>query len=309
MTLLDSRMTLRNLRLIAAITREGSLLRAAQGLNMTQPAVTKALQDTEAAVGAALFERTNRGVVPTAMGRALAAHAQVVLAQLRHAEQELADLRDGSGGTVVVGTLLAAAAALLPGAIARVKATRPDLVLRLVEGTNDTLMPQLRAGTIDMVVGRLPVYRERDGIAQEAVFDDHAVVMARAGHPLAGRGALDLADLGRARWILPRPETTLRRQMDEAFRARGLRAPLPDVESMSVLANRGLLLATDLLTVWPAAVARIEAAQGGLVILPVDLPTTRRPIGISTRAQGRLSPAAAVVIAALRACGADCAGA
>ena len=128
----ESRMSLRNLRLVATLAREGSLLRTAQALNMTHSAVTKALQDIESGVGAPLFTRTNRGAVPTPMGQALVAHAHVILAQLRQAAQELGDLRDGSGGTVVAGTLLAASAALLPRAIAGVKATRPDLVVRLV---------------------------------------------------------------------------------------------------------------------------------------------------------------------------------
>ncbi len=300
MALLDSRLTLRNLRLITAIAREGNLVRAAQGMNMTQSAVTKALQEIEATVGAALFERTNRGVLPTAIGDALIAHARVIVAQIHHAEQELADLRDGSSGTVVVGTLLAASASWLPRAILRVKAARPDLIVRIVEGTNDTLMPQLRNGTIDLVVGRLPVYRERDGVEQEGLFDDHAAVVARAGHPLAGRERLALADLAGQRWILPRPETTLRRQVDEAFRACGLRAPPGDVESMSVLANREILLHSDYLTVWPVELARMEAQGGAFAILPVDLAETRRPVGISTRAHARLTPAAEVLIRALR---------
>lgn len=304
MSLLDSRMTLRNLRLIVAIAAEGNLVRAAQGMNMTQSAVTKALQEVEATVGAALFDRTNRGVLPTAIGAALIAHAQVILAQIRHADQELADLRDGSSGTVVVGTLLAASATLLPRAILRVKAARPNLIVRIVEGTNDTLMPQLRNGTIDLVVGRLPVYRERDGVEQEPLFGDHAAVVARATHPLAARPALALADLAGYRWILPRPETTLRRQVDEAFRAAGLHAPTGDVESMSVLANRELLLHSDYLTVWPVELARMEVRGGACAILPVELAETRRPVGISTRAGGRLTPAAEVFIRALREVGA-----
>lgn len=304
MSLLDSRMTLRNLRLIVAIAAEGNLVRAAQGMNMTQSAVTKALQEVEATVGAALFDRTNRGVLPTAIGAALIAHAQVILAQIRHADQELADLRDGSSGTVVVGTLLAASASLLPRAILAVKAARPNLIVRIVEGTNDTLMPQLRNGTIDLVVGRLPVFRERDGVAQEPLFGDHAAVVARAAHPLATRPALTLADLAGQRWILPRPETTLRRQVDEAFRAAGLHAPTADVDSMSVLANRALLQHSDYLTVWPIELARSEVQGGAFTILPVDLAETRRPVGISTRAGGRLTPAAEVFIHALREVGA-----
>lgn len=301
MNLPDSRMTLRNLRLIEVIAREGNLVRAAQTMNMTQSAVTKALQEVEATVGAMLFERSNRGVVATAAGNALIAHASVILAQMQHAGQELADLRDGTSGTVAVGTLLAASAALLPRAILHVRASRPNLTIRILEGTNDTLMPLLRNGALDMVVGRLPVWRERDGLAQEELYDDHAVIVARQGHPLASREHLTLADLADQQWILPRPETTLRRQIDESFQAAGLRAPTAGVESMSVLTNRELLLASDFLAIWPIEIARLELRPGALRRLPLDLPSTRRPVGISTRANARLTPAAALFIAALRA--------
>src|SRR5262245_12231595 len=85
MTSLESRLTLRHFRLIDAIAREGNLVRAAQRLNMTQSALTKALQEVELLVQVELFKRTNRGALPTPSGEALASHARIVIAQLRHA--------------------------------------------------------------------------------------------------------------------------------------------------------------------------------------------------------------------------------
>lgn len=300
MASLHSRMSLRNLRLIAAIAAEGSLSRAAQSLNMTQSAVTKALQEVEAALGCPLFRRTNRGAIATEYGRALSAHAGVILTQLDHAAQEITDLRDGQSGTVVLGTLLAASVSLLPRAIAAVRRQRPNLAIRTLEGTNQSLMPLLRQGALDMVVGRLPVFRQRDGIVQEALCDDRAVVVVRAGHPLAGRVGLCLADLTGHDWILPPTETTLRRQIDEAFRQGGLQAPAAGVESLSVLITRALLREAEMLAVWPAGLAAQEAQAGAVAILPVALDPTARPIGISTRAGARLSPAAELVQQALR---------
>lgn len=297
----EARLSLRHLRLVAAIASEGSLLAAAARLNMTQSAVTKALHDVEALAGVALFRRSNRGALPTPEGAALAAHAGVMLRQLHHAGQELADLRDGTGGRVVVGTLLSAAVSLLPEAIARVLRDRPRLSVRIIEGTNDTLIPMLRAGEVDFATGRLPETRPRGGIVQEVLCHDRACVVAGSAHPLAGRAGLRLADLVAARWILPRQETILRRQIDAAFRAEGLEPPLASVESVSLLANRALLRHADYLGVWPGAVAEAEARAGQLVILPVALPAAARPVGILTRADGRLSPAAAALIAGLRA--------
>ena len=297
---LETHLSLRHLTLIAAIDREGSLLAAAQSVGLTQSAVTKALQEAEAVVGARLFDRTNRGVLPTQEGEVLIAHAKLVLTQLRHAGQELEDMRSGSGGRVAVGVLVSAAVTLLPRAIADVRKARPNLAVKVIEGTNDVLMPLLRAGELDFVIGRLPGFSGGAGIAEETLCADHAQIVVRAGHPLTRRRGLTLADLLDEPWILPRQETSMRRQIDEAFRVQGLPPPANSVESVSILTNRSLVLLADYLVVWPVELARFEAAQGLVAALDVLLPTTHRPIGLSTRAGARLSPAAETLIAALR---------
>ena len=294
------RLTVRHLRLVVAIHTEGSLLRASSSLNMTQSAVTKALQDAEAQTGVTLFDRTNRGVVPTMFGDSLAAHARLIIAQIDRAEQELTNLRDGTAGQVIIGTLLAGSAGLLPEAIARLRRDRPNLVVRVEEATNDLLMPALRSGELDLVIGRLPEFRDRADLKQEYLMDDFAQIVTRHDHPLAGQKDVRLADLLANDWILPGPATTLRRQVDKAFRDEGLGPPAQVVESVSFLTTRGLLLQTDYLAVWPTQVARLEGKTGGIATLPIPLPTTRRPIGITTRAHDLMSPAATMLVHCLR---------
>lgn len=262
MKLLASRLTIRHLRMVVAILEEGNLVGAAGRLNMTQSAVTKALQEVEALTQATLFDRTNRGVMPTIFGETLAEHARFIITQLDHAEEHLADLRDGTGGRIAIGTLLSASAELLPGAIARLRRQRPRIVVRIVEGTNDVLIPSLRNGEIDLVVGRLSEHRERQDVEQETLMDDLACVVARSGHPLASREALVLPDLTGWDWILPPQETGLRRQVDLAFRQQGLEPPMHAVESVSLLTNRGLLVNADYLGVLPIQAARRKRHPG-----------------------------------------------
>ncbi len=287
------------------ICREGSLVRAAQGMNMTQSAVTKALQELEVAIGMQLFERTNRGAPPTPFGEALAAHARVVMTQVRHATQELAELRDGAGGSVAIGTLLSASVRLLPRAMAQVLRTRPNLRIRIVEGTNESLMPQLRRGDLDMVLGRLPEFRERQGIRQERLMEDEARIVVGPDHPLVSGPAPHLGALVDLPWILPGQDTTLRRQIDHAFRQAGYEPPVGTVESVSVLVTRALLREGIHLAVWPSHLADAEAALGTVHVLPLALPATARPLGLSLRSTGRMSPAALVMIDALRQVAAD----
>lgn len=276
------------------------MMRAAATLNMTQSAVTKALQDTEAQMGVQLFERTNRGVVPTNIGLKLAAHARLILAQIDKAEQEIAHLRDGTAGHVTIGTLLAGSAGLLPEAIMRLRRDQPDLVVRVEEGTNDMLMPALRSGELDLVLGRLPEFRDREGLKQEYLIDDFVQIVVRRDHPLASLPNLQLADLLTFDWILPGQSTTLRRQIDKAFRDENLEPPNHSVETVSFLTTRRLLRQTDYLAVWPAQLADLEVQDGAIVALNIALPSARRPIGISTRAADLMSPAATRLVESLR---------
>ena len=297
---LESRLALRHLNLIVAIADGGSLQAAADRVGLTQSAVTKSLQEAEALVGARLFTRGNRGVTLTAEGTILAAHARLVLSQLRHAGQELEDLRSGTGGRVAVGVSVSAAVRMLPEAIAAVRKTRPNLAITVQEGTTDILLPQLRQGALDLIIGRLPAFSVGGDVAEEILCDDHARIVVRAGHPLLARKGLSLRDLADQPWILPRQETSLRRQIDEAFRIENAPAPTSCVESVSILTNRALVLMADHLAVWPVQLVAFEAGLGHIAALPIELPTMRQPIGILTLRAARLSPAAETLIAALK---------
>jgi DNA-binding transcriptional LysR family regulator len=154
-----SRLKLRQLRLLVAVGQYGSIQHAARELRISQPAATKLIKDLELDFEVRLFDRTNRGVIPTAHGDALIRHGKLILAQVSNAAQELDDLSEGSSGRVVIGTLLAAAPELLPRAIETLLDERPRVAIKVVEGTNDVLMPALFAGEIDMIIGRLPAYR------------------------------------------------------------------------------------------------------------------------------------------------------
>jgi len=294
------RLKLRQLQLVIAVGEQGSILNAARVLNMSQPAATKLIKDMELDFGVTLFERTNRGVVPTMFGEALIRHGKLILSQVAHAAEELADLGDGTGGRVVVGTLLAAAPLLLPRTVAAVLEARPNLSIKIVEATNERLMPALRVGELDMAVGRLPQHRYRDELQQERLYDERVVAVTRPGHPVQGRGGLDLGTLAQEGWILPPPQTTLRREVEQMFQQAGLEPPRRVVESISYLANRSLLAATDLLGVMPEHVIRQDVERGILAPLDWDLPIPIGPVGISFRRGRGLSPAATFFLEELR---------
>ncbi len=296
----STRLKLKQLRLLVAIAEHSSILHAADEIHISQPAATKLLKDLETDFNVKLFDRTNRGVVPTEFGRALVRHGKLILAQISHAAQELDDLNEGLGGRVVVGTLLTASAQLLPNVIKVLHEQRPNISIVVRDGTNDFLMPLLHSGELDMVVGRLAEYRYREELTQEVLYHEEVVIVCRRQHPLARAASVAFDKLAQCDWILPPRQTTLRRQIDKEFFDRGLHSPSNPVECVSFLTNRSLLLATDMIGVFPVHVVQNEIANGELAVIKCKLNISESPVGISYRREDALSPAATAFLAQLR---------
>ncbi len=295
-----TRLKLKQLRLLVAVGRYGSIQNASRELQVSQPAATKLIQDLEQDFEVKLFERTNRGVIPTDFGDALIRHGKLILAQVSNAAQELDDLTEGSSGRVVVGTLLAAAPDLLPNAIESVLTDRPNVAIKVVEGTNDALIPALISGEIDMIVGRLPAYRTRAKLVQEELFDERVVAVVGKQNPLAKVRAASFEQIKPFGWILPPLETTLRRQVDQFFVGQDQYIPPVILESVCYLTNRSLLQKRDLIGLMPQHVVSYDIANGMLAKVDWQVPFGNGPVGVSHRGLDSLSPASAEFLNALR---------
>ena len=286
-----TRLKLRQLRLLVAVGSHGNIQNAARELGVSQPAATKMIQDLELDFEVTLFTRTNRGVVPTVFGDSLIRHGKLIFAQVSNAAQELDDLNEGNSGRVVVGTLLAASTGLLPRAIDILLDERPNVAIKIIEGTNEVLMPSLLSGEIDLVVGRLPSHRHRDKIKQEKLFEDRVLAVVGNQHPLAGKRSVSFDQAKPFGWILPPMETSLRRQIDHFFVGQQQYQPPHAIESVSYLANRALLQSRDLIGLMPAEVMTQDLANKYLSELNWIVPFGQGPIGISYHSNTGLSPA------------------
>ncbi len=295
-----TRLKLRQLRLLVAVGQYGSIQNAARELQVSQPAATKLIRDLELDFEVKLFNRTNRGVVPTVYGDALIRHGKLILAQVSNAAQELEDLTEGNSGRVVIGTLLAAAPNLLPNAIETLMAERPMVAIKLIEGTNNVLMPALFSGEIDMIVGRLPSYRHGARLVQEKLFDERILAVAGKQHPLAGKKSVSFKQIKKFGWILPPLETTLRRQVDQFFVSQDEYVPPTILESVSYLTNRSLLQTRDFVGLMPEHVVSCDIDNGSLVKIHWTVPFGKGPVGVSHRGPDTLSPASTAFLKALR---------
>jgi DNA-binding transcriptional LysR family regulator len=137
-----NRLKLRPLLVFDRVLRCQSIARAARELNLTQPAVTKAIRELEVQLDTELFRRSNnRGVSPTEYGLLLGERVKSVIAELRYLTDELNTFKGGISGHVVVGTQISASSSLLPRAILQLKAQAPRLLITVREGPQDYLFP------------------------------------------------------------------------------------------------------------------------------------------------------------------------
>ena len=196
---------------------------------------------------------------------------------------------------MVVGTLIAASAKLLPEAIARLMTEHPGIQVTVREGPSAQLLPALATGDVDIVVGRLPGadMASISGVAVDhhKLYREDLCLVAGASHPLAGAARVSLAELADHIWILPAPTSPLRASIERSFFDAGVRLPTRHVESLSLLTNIGILMHSDALALMPYDAAAQFLAMGVLTRLPTDAFGAFGDVGYSIRADRPLTPA------------------
>ena len=282
---------LRHLQLLVVLDDLRHLGRAAAALNVTPPAASLTLAELERGLEMKLFERTPRGVVPNSYGECLIRYARVVLGTLGEARDELHALEAGSSGKVAVGALPAVTPGLMPRALLRLKQIAPRTRVLVHEGPMDTLLPELRRGGLDLVVGRL-LPNDGAGDLHDEVLDPGSIVMVAAcGHPLVARDDLDGAALADFPWVLPPLGSLQREPLEEALREQGWHMPANVVETLSVHVVVGYLQSSDAIGVLSHVAARHYIDAGALALLPLRLPNPRRAIGMMWSRHRPPSPA------------------
>jgi len=189
---LEPRLDVRDLQVVLAVSAAGTTARAAQRLHLTQSAVSRALQLVEDKLGLPLFERTPRGLVPTAAGARLIAGAGAVLAQL--AELEALAVEPAPAPTRVrLVCECYTAYHWLPSALTQLRARLPglDVVVALERSTD----PVAALADDEIDIALLTTSPVRPPLEEAPLFEDEIVFVLSAAHPLAARPALSRADL------------------------------------------------------------------------------------------------------------------
>ncbi len=273
------RITLRELRLLLAVARSGSILQAANEVGITQPALSKCIAELEGAFGVRLFDRTNRGVMPTPHGEILLRRATGVFEELRQAVDELGFLTDGSRGELRLGGTPTVCAGLLPHAISTVLDQRANFRFHIAELESGQLASKVINRSLDFGIGREHDAGDNDNLVFDHLFDDRLFIVAGSKHPLTTRRSVTLDEVARHQWLLPATDGSMILQLRSEFRRQKLELPKPAVTTMSMLVRYELIATNRFITVMYGSVLRFGKAPRFLRVLPLDV-RTKIPIGI-----------------------------
>lgn len=279
--------------------------RAAGVLGVTKAAVYNSVRQLEELLGLSLFERSPGSVTPTPFCQVLARHLKLAFAEIRHAIADLASLDGVTRGRVAIGTLPYTRTYLTPRAVNQLLESHPQLDVATQEGPYNALETALRSGDIDFIVGAVRPVEEGTNIAVEVLFEDRLAVIARKNHPLAAKARIEFADLLSLPWVLPSRQTPAWQLFEELLKKQGMKAPQHAVYTSSLSMVRGLLLDSDRVALLSEHQIYYDQRSGLLDVLPVELPDTYRPIGVTMRANTLPSPAAQLFLNNLRAVAED----
>ena len=268
-----NRLRLRQVALMLAIDEHRTLRAAAQRLDVTQPAASKMLHELEEALGETLFDRVGRGLLLNPAGQAVLNTFRNLRNSMAALGRELHELRLGSSGRLLVGSITAAAPTYLSAAMIALKEEFPLLSIELSVDTSDRLIDLLRDGRLDVVIGRTP--EPTSPANQDCLFtpigEEALSVVVACDHPLAQaprKRRLPFAALLDYPWILQLRGSPLREIIEQEFRSHHAALPPGLVETSSFLTATDLIAHSRMIAVIPQSVANRFARHNLLRILP-----------------------------------------
>jgi LysR family transcriptional regulator for metE and metH len=283
--------SLKQLRVVAAIARTGKVAGAAELLSVTSPAVTLQLKQAEDSLGFILFERARDGMKPTAAGLHLLETARKIEVELASCADGFDAMRGLKGGTVAIG-VVSTAKYFAPAALGAFKREHPDLEVKLFVGNREDTIRGLASLELDFVVmGRPPEALD----VESALIGDHPhVIVARPDHPLAARRGIVYRDLGDELFLMREPGSGTRGLMERLFTEAGVEPRIGMEISSNETIKQAVMAGLGIAFISGHTIAA-EIEMKRLAILDVKGLPALREWRVVRHAEKRLMPAPAVL--------------
>ena len=298
--MINSRVKFRHLHTFVEVARQKSVVRAAEILHVSQPAVTKTIRELEDALGVSVFEREGRGIRITRYGEVFLRHAGAALTALRQGIDSVSQELFDSAPPVRIGALPTVSTRIMPRAMGLFLAEKTGSRVKIVTGDNAVLMEQLRVGDLDLVVGRLASPEKMAGLSFEHLYSEQVVFAVRCGHPLLESKQSVFEGLSEYPVLMPSRGSIIRPSVEQFLIANGVASLPTQVETVSDAFGRAFVKSSDAIWIISAGVVAAEIADGNLAALPIDSTETRGPVGLTMRVDAETSTPLAILMQTIR---------
>jgi DNA-binding transcriptional LysR family regulator len=299
------RLRLRDLHILLTVVQRRSMAKAAVHLGISQPAVSEAIADLEAALGVRLLDRNRRGIEPTACGAALLKRGHAVFDELRQGVKEIESLTDPTAGDVRIACPESIAAGFLALVLERLSRKYPRLTVYVAQTNTPTVeFPELQTREIDLVLARL-AKPPSDGyltknLKAEVLFNDRLCLAVGLQSQWARRRKISLAELVNEPWIIMPLGAPGGISLVDLFQRNGLEVPKVSVTTFSIHLRNRLAAAGRFITALPESVMRFYSEPSSLRVLPIELPLPKWPVAVVTLENRSVSPAARLFVESAR---------
>ncbi len=208
------------MRSLLAVAETGSITEAADRIGVTQPALSRRLQQLEGYLGAELLNRGRKGAELTEIGRLVVAEASALVNRFDHLREQVRAHQGLEGGTVRIGGGATAVSFVLPKAIAHFQQAHPGVRFQLKEAGSIEVAEDVISGRLELGLVTLPVQARELDIWP--LLTDRIVLVAPRGHPLIRQGTIDAQALDGLAFVGFEADTAVRQIIDAALREAGV---------------------------------------------------------------------------------------
>ncbi len=295
-------MDLSQLKRFVAAVEGGSLGKAAELLNISQPGLSKSIHQLEIDFGAKLLDRGPKGVTSTAFGDAVYRRAKRILAEWRHLDNDRVALFNGLVGHVTIGVARGTGflGRVIPAASAKLTNNRYAVHLTVVSGVAEELARALRLGDVDFAVTVLDTVAGNTDLVEEVLVYDRCGLFVDAHHPLTRVEVVGIEELARYCWLYSTDAAPLHEALCALAHRQDVEPRKTVIDSNSVVYLVSTLVGSHFVGILSMDSVEDEVKAGKLVEIVLD-PAERskvaaaaveRPIGFLHRADTTLSPVA-----------------
>lgn len=290
-------MDLRQVQYFVALFQERSVTKAARRLNVVQPALSMQIRRLENEFKAQLFERTSRGVEPTAVGRNFYRMCLKILDDVHGAEHYLLEASGKVTGEVTIGVMPSIAASILASALLQYSDRYPDARLRVLEAYSGSLLEWLTSNAIDFAIVNAEV--RMGGLTSEPLFRDKLVLVTSQQTLRTLSDKFPAQRLPELKLVLPSSRQGMRQVLDRVLQDSGIGVePLIELDSLG--ATLDLVRQSDFATVLPVAAVQRAVTAKLVRARQIVEPEIPREVIVVYNAQRAPSPAGKLLIETLR---------